>query len=365
MGDRAFNLTYAGGRGAGRDARMSPQQWLAEVKEENDCEENAQEAFQDIYFFKKTVRPIRQHKLYRQEPKAALLEYVKEHVFFLLIPITGDIAVRTFTMMNGNKAEMEGHELIKADLLRKASIDEGIYEGSASEWDNLSLRSRYAREWDKWRYWWNREEVRRMFHCSQPMGWLLHCALKQNDDTLLYQSYTTYMHTHLHEYKEYQKAKIFFIILRLFQNKFYEIFNNTKLHNQFGILTHILDRNYIIPFINNYFNGLLSMFDMKILYDLLLCGMTYHEIKHIDITAFAAKKNTLQENLVNSPVYSVNNELAYRYLLVRNVEADTRRFDFTIWEGNRSLEHIYPKSKVVHMREGQWVRNDDSSVWTV
>ena len=362
MGDRGFNLSYESARGADGETRLSPQQWLEAVNEETDCEENAQEEFQDIYYFKKTIRLIRKHGIYRQEPRASLLEYIKEHVFFLLIPITGDIAVKTFTMMNGSKAEMEGHELIKADLLRKASMDTGECEGGASEWDNLSLRSRYAREWDKWRYWWNREEVRRMFHCSRPMGWLLPCALKQSDDSLLYQSYTVYMDKYLCGKNEHQKAKIFFNTLRLLQNKFYEIFNDTTLHNQFGIITHILDKNYIIIFINNYFSGLPSLKEMKTVYDLLLCGMTYHEIANIDMAAFEEKKNTLQNNLVNNPVYSVNNELAYKYLLIRNVEADRRRFDFTIWDGNRSLEHIYPKSKVVHKQEGQWVRHDAAPV---
>lgn len=68
-------------------------------------------------------------------------------------------------MMNGQKAIMKDAELIKASLLTKASrlSKNGNNEISlAEEWEINSLRSRYAREWDKWLYWWNKKKCQRI-----------------------------------------------------------------------------------------------------------------------------------------------------------------------------------------------------------
>lgn len=70
----------------------------------------------------------------------------------------------------------------------------------------------------------------------------------------------------------------------------------------------------------------------------------------------------MKEILVNNPVYSVNNDLAYKYLLILNVEVDKRKFNFAILDGNRSLEHVYPKSKVVHTQDGQWINYNNEPV---
>lgn len=67
-----------------------------------------------------------------------------------------------------------------------------------------------------------------------------------------------------------------------------------------------------------------------------------------------ACKNKAIEGLSGNFVYGTENELALLQLFRLNIDADTaigRRFDFSIWK-NRSLEHIYPKSKVYH-REGK------------
>ena len=83
------------------------------------------------------------------------LKYVLDNVKFLYIDIPQDKATTVFSMMNGNKAEMKAEELIKAELLRLASLNEapgqsvGEKELYSVEWDNNMLRSRYAREWDK------------------------------------------------------------------------------------------------------------------------------------------------------------------------------------------------------------------------
>ena len=39
--------------------------------------------------------------------------------------------------------------------------------------NTINLRNKYAREWDKWLYWWNKEDVRDFFNINTPMGLLL------------------------------------------------------------------------------------------------------------------------------------------------------------------------------------------------
>lgn len=358
LGDKAFKIEYNSSRGSNTLSESSPQKWLDNVTPNSNVNENEDEEFQDVYYFKKTCRLIKEHDL--MAVKAELCKYLKENVSFLIIPISEDIAVSTFTMMNGNKAEMEDFELIKADLLRRASLGNGGYENAASEWDNVSLRSRYAHEWDKWLYWWNRKDVQLMYNCSNPMGLLLHCVF-HSDKLGLFESYKTYIIENSAGKGDAQKAKLLFAKLIRVQNRFENAFSNPCIYNQFGIITRLIGKEHKISFINDYFNSSEKP-DLKLIYEELLFGMTYLEIRGKDKKKYREKKERMKQDLIVDPIYGNNNELAYRYLLVRNVEADSgleRKFDFGIWE-NRSLEHIFPKSKVVHKDEdGQWVNGSN------
>lgn len=363
FGDRAFTIRYTSSRGGADEINNIPQQWLEEYNMASGVsEEELDDEFQDVYYFKKTLRLIKKNGLYTADAKA-MCKYVRNMVEFLLISINEQIAVRTFTMMNGNKAVMEGHELIKADLLRRASLGTGGYTGNASEWDNISLRSRYAHEWDKWLHWWNQKEVQLMYNCNTPMGWLLHCAFETDAGETLFDTYNEHIDKKQDGKNESQKAKRVFANLRLLQNKFEEAFTDAISYNAFGVITHILNKQDIPNFINEYFSANSALpRNLEIIYNLLLYGMTYKEIKSMDVKAFEEKKTDLKNILANNPVYGENNELAYRYLLIRNVEADKRKFDFSILDGNRSLEHIYPKSKIVHKQDGQWMSHKNELV---
>ena len=133
----------------------------------SDYEENENEEFQDVYFFEKTIR-IFNDKL-KDIDKEVLREYILEHIRFLYIEIPENKAKLVFSMMNGNKAIMLQEELIKSELLRCSSINtEHIKEA-----ENISIRSRFAREWDKWLHWWNDENVRKFFKSEKQLGWLL------------------------------------------------------------------------------------------------------------------------------------------------------------------------------------------------
>ena len=380
LGDeKAFTIRYRSSRGAATDINTTPQQWLEEYDAAPDVSEreDKDDEFQDIYYFKKTSRLITESELYtKAEKRPDVCRYVKNNVEFLLIPINEQIAVRTFTMMNGNKAVMEGHELIKADLLRRASLGTGGYMGNASEWDNITLRNRYAHEWDRWLNWWNRKDVQLMYNCNNPMGWLLYCAFEtEPGKTDLFSTYSEYIDKRQEGKTESQKAKLIFARLRMLQNGFEEAYAETDIYNLLGVVTHMLNKRDISSFINKYFsdNSKLPR-NLKVIYDLLLCGMTYNDILQLfsptnyeeeseALKKLEQKLPDLRDSLVNNPVYGMNNDLAYKYLLIRNVEANSRgKFDFSILDGNRSLEHVYPKSKVVHVQDGQWMDYNNKPV---
>lgn len=368
LGDeKAFTIRYRSSRGAATSVDTTPQQWLEEYDVASGVpeREDKDDEFQDIYYFKKTSRLITESGLYTKAGmRPDVCRYVKNNVEFLLIPVNEQIAVRTFTMMNGNKAVMEGHELIKADLLRRASLGTGGYMGNASEWDNITLRSRYAHEWDRWLHWWNRKAVQLMYNCNNPMGWLLYCAFETVPEKAgLFSSYTKYIDKEQEGKTESQKAKLIFAKLRMLQNRFEEAFADISIHNALGVVTYMLGKKDVPQFINKYFSKSSPRpNDLRNTYDLLLCGMTYNEIDNKDMEAFNKKLPTLKDKLVNKPVYGQNNDLAYKYLLIRNVEIDKRKFNFAILDENRSLEHVYPKSKVVHEQDGQWLNNNNEPV---
>ena len=313
LGDSAFSIRYTSSRGCTDGDNNTPQQWLDNYSAASDVsKENSDDEYQDVYYFKKTVRLIKEHALYADDAKA-VCNYVREHVVFLLIPINEQIAVSTFSMMNGNKVIMEGHELIKADLLRRASLGTGGYTGNASEWDNISLRSRYAHEWDRWSHWWNQKEVQLMYNSRTPMGWLLHCAFETSTGENLFEKYSECIAKDKNVQNESQKAKLMFSKLRSLQNKFEEAFADIKKYNALGIITYMLAKKDIPSFINEYFSAKnrVPYNSPEIIYNLLLCGMTYKEIIEKDAAAFEKKKTNLLDVLVNNPVYGKNNELAY------------------------------------------------------
>lgn len=350
----------------------SPALWLKNFNVESDVEEDRNEPTQDVYFFKKTVRLVKKHFDDKENKvKEKFITYILKHVYFLLIPISKELAVSTFTMMNGNKAIMQDYELIKADLLRRASLGTGGYSSEqASEWDNISLRSRYAHEWDRWLHWWNLKEVQLMFNCDNPMGWLLTTVFEDAKGGL-FEAYKKQI-----EKKDVGKnaaysAKRLFSELRDCQHKFEDVYYLPQKANQFGVIMQLLpdDKNKI-KFIKAYFgysdnseissSGTGWVQNLKQVADLLLIGFTYNEIVERKMSSDKVEK--FRQTLAQNPIYGdgENNELAYNYLLVRNVERDTdlkRKFDFTI-VADHSLEHVYPKSRVLHFQDNEVYRGD-------
>lgn len=361
LGDSAFNIKYESTRGAELEVSESPQKWLDEFSADTNCDENQKEPTQDVFFFKKTVRLIKSHELFNDKHHD-VIEYLYDHIFFLIIPIQEKLAVSTFTMMNGNKANMADYELIKADLLRRASLGTGGYTNKmASEWDNISLRSRYAHEWDRWLHWWNQKEVQQMYNCSNPMGWLLKTVFDvKNESDNLFRAYENYLDSTKNVAKA---AKNLFGQLRECQHRFEIAYTDAVQYNQFGIIMRFIDRpEDKIKFIKNQFASStvpdVEVKDLHTLYNLLLLGFTYTMISKNDLDQDYVGKYL--KSITDGNLYHTGSELAYRYLLVRNVERDSeldRKFDFSIWS-NRSLEHVYPKSKVLHVENNEILGGD-------
>ena len=336
-----------------------------------DFSENTKEDFQDIYFFKKTLRIIKD-KLGQIE-KEVFCNYILDYVKFLYIDIPDDKATKVFSMMNGSKAEMKSEELIKAELLRLAALNDSDFdkkeekEKNAIEWDNNMLRSRYAREWDKWLQWWNRDDVMKLFKCSNVMGYLVSSYLQTRDkDKEL--SFDNFKNKFLHKQKPIEAKKTFDGLRRL-QKRFEDAFNTPKIYNWVGAILRIGSAK---EFIQWYFveDNKPSDEDLYKYYKWSFLGLTHRQIVGNDTDEFDERYDKLYKILESNDLYNENSEEAFRFLLRLNIDEDNkqeegagRKFDFSIWDRNdakgRSLEHIYPKSKVLHKEKRIIKKGDD------
>ena len=140
---------------------------------------------QDIYYFKIAIEQINAKlQVLNETEQIDFCEFLLSKITILYIIIDSDKATKTFTMMNGSKATMLQEELVKAEMLRRVSLPDivekqvstseddnliDIKEIIAKDWETNALRSRYAREWDKWLYWWNSNNVKSFFGTEKPM----------------------------------------------------------------------------------------------------------------------------------------------------------------------------------------------------
>lgn len=375
-----FRLEYA--------IRKQSNDFLSKIKGK-DIKKKEDEEFQDIYFFKKTLRIVRD-RLTADIDREAFLKHVLDRVKFLYIDIPEEKATTVFTMMNGNKAEMQEEELIKAELLRLASLNDSFFarkedkEKYAIEWDNNMLRSRYAREWDKWLQWWNRDEVQKLFKTENVMGLLIETYQRTVDEENKL-SYARFKDKFLKEEKPIV-AKEAFDGLRRMQKRFEDAFNNPIGYNKVGAIIRVI--NDKDKFIDWYFGQeRRSCDELDYYYRRAFLGMTHKEIVDKNEEVFIARFDKMYEQLDSNNLYNENPEAAFRLLLRLNIDEDNlqedgkgRKFDFSIWDRNdsrgRSLEHIYPKSKVLHKDESNGVEVikkgdgidlkediDDSYIW--
>ena len=320
------------------------------------------EEFQDIYFFKKSIFIIEKHL--KNIDKASFLKYVLGKVRFLYIPIPEEKATIIFSMMNGNKAQMLNEELIKSELLRSASLTSE--QSLISEAENTAIRSRLAREWDSWLYWWNDKEHQDYFHIQTQLGWLL--PLVNNSEKI---SFEDFRKKNL-ETATVKSAKLVFKKMRLLQKSIEDAYNNPKTYNAIGAILHFRDtaaRRF--TFLRWYFD-LVTKVDkatldqmLKKYYDWSMIGINHEDIVSDNMEKFYDARDEFRSKLDDDLLYRTSYEVAARWLLRLNIAEDSsqesgkgRKFDFEIWR-ERSLEHIYAKSKVAHIQDGVNLSWDD------
>ena len=322
----------------------------------SDCEDNENELFQDIYFFKKTIR-IFNDKL-KDINKNDLLNYVLEHIKFLYIDIPEDKAKIVFSMMNGNKAIMRQEELIKSELLRCSSINtEQIKEA-----ENIAIRSRFAREWDKWLHWWNDEDVKKFFKCDRQLGWLL--PLVEDTENVTFEQFKE----KCLKSGDVKEAKDIFRKMRLLQKSIEDAYSNPITYNYIGAILCIRrDQSEQYKFLKWYFDLVRKeehkqvQKKLKRYFDWSFINLTHKEIVDNNKEKYKEKRDAFYDVLTKDDIYKGKIDADYNdaasWLLRCNILEDCsqnnqkgRKFNFDIWS-NRSLEHIYPKSKVGHKDE--------------
>lgn len=334
---------------------------------------------QDIEYFIKAIEQIDAKLEEFNNNKTELndfCQFLLSKVTILYIVIDANKATKTFTMMNGSKATMLQEELVKAEMLRRVSLPDivekqvstseddnliDIKEIIAKDWETNALRSRYAREWDKWLYWWNSNNVKSFFGTEKPMGLLLDLYLYNKDIKNKSFDFENFRSLLIEKgINEKQRTKNVFKELRDLQKSFEDIYNVPQIHNylkmSFLCSKDIKDKFEII----NYF--IKQKNDIKKLEDYSkwrLVDATHRQITksnelNDDEDRKEDKAKKALELLSQKFVYGYNNDLALKQLLRLNVEEDNklnngrgRKFDFSIY-GDKSLEHIHPKSKAYH-----------------
>lgn len=316
------------------------------------CDENSNEEFQDIYYFKKTIR------LVLGKASKWDIDKILDNVKFLYITIPEDKATLVFSMMNGSKADMKTEETIKAEMLLLVSPEKGIdgksvKELEAEHWEQNLLRSKYAREWDKWLYWWNQPEVATFYHTEKSvMGLLVKTYLKSkggkiNKEGKYFESFRDIL---LRGDNNEKLAKNVFYDLRHLQKKFEDVFNSisdsNKLHNKIGAILTLLGKEDRDRFVEWYF-ATKEEKNIEEYFKLVFLGLSHTIIVEINSEAIENAKDEMYKSLCSNNLYNEDNSYAFMQLLRRNIEEDSklnRKFDFSIWS-ERSLEHINPKSK--------------------
>lgn len=321
--------------------------------------------FQDVAFFKKTIGTINKWlESFDDKKRKALLDFVLHKIRFLYIDIPKVQARKVFAMMNGSRAQMLNQEVVKAELLRLVSLQDS--EKKEPEWELNMLRSRYAREWDRWLHWWKRPDVQTVFNTSSQMGHLFAAiaCLDKNGNP----SFDKFVEEILGKKRNRQGALEAFDKLRRVQKRFEDVFADPIRHNYVGAVMRIFSESNARKFLEYYFGSDNKGIDLKRYYLCAFIGMNHDKI--VQGTAHDLRDRFLEEyDLLSSPnVYdnNIQKEAAFHLLLRLNIDEDNlqndgkgRRFDFSVWEGGqRSLEHIKAKSTVYHKEDNRYVRGD-------
>lgn len=319
--------------------------------------ENSDEEYQDIFYFKKTIWKILNDEEKHYNTSNWDIEKILDQIKFLYIDIADEKATLVFSMMNGSKADMKTEEIIKAEMLRLVSSDKETannpQEAEALHWEQNLLRSKYAREWDKWLYWWNREDVAEFYHTDKSiMGLLVKTYLKSKGGSVpkegrYFEQFRDKLLRGVNN--EIQSKKVFYD-LRHLQKKFEDVFNESRLYNTIGAILTLHNREDRDRFVQWYFTTE-GQKDLDRYYKLVFLDLSHTDIlKQDNSEEIETAKEQMLKVISSDNLYNENSIYAFMQLLRRNIEEDSklgRKFNFSIWK-ERSLEHIFPKSRVYH-----------------
>lgn len=322
-----------------------------------------EEVYQDIFFFKKTLRHI--HKELNDINKETLEQYILNQIRFLYINIPKEKAIKTFTMMNGSKAIMLPEELIKAEMLRKISLNSGNKnEEFTYKWETNAFRSLYAREWDKWLRWWNKNDVQDFFKVKTPMGLLLeyYYIKLRKDKSFSFDHFKTLL-------SNKKETKLHFKGVRNLQKSFEDIYNNPIIYNLLGVSLKDSGNDkakIILFFIENKHN----IKELSEFTKWRVVGATFDQIRSEDEDLNEKENKAIETlNLLNQKIVynSGGDAFARKYLLYLNVLEDNktnngkgRKFNFRIFD-KQSLEHIHPKSRAFH-KDGEQYKDGNEII---
>lgn len=344
---------------------------------------------QDIHFIYKAATDMESLLPKDQKERKRLLENILDKVFIFQIEVNPDEAPNVFSMMNGNKADMKIEELIKAQYLSGLTkiedvrtlrdttniettlriLETQIVDETAREWKINASRSRLAREWDKWVYWWMRPEVRNLYHTSSSSdmtGWLFPLFCKKNGVSfnsdprveIRNQSFNAFSERFMAS-DQLEKS---YESIRQLQKRFEDVYEDTFTYNLLGFLLDMLNtsaerQDAIQFFVHKHSNEEYLNYTLYRMADL-----THNQAVERINGAIDKDASTKILNFVNffenEEIYDVSNiDWSYRYLFFCNVMAAQERgvkFEFWYHEhgrtiyywGNKSIEHIWPKSKV-------------------
>ncbi len=319
--------------------------------------ENSNEEYQDIFYFKKTIWKILNDEEKQYNTSNWDIEKILDQIKFLYIDIADEKATLVFSMMNGSKVDMKTEEIIKAEMLRLVSSDKETannpQEAEALHWEQNLLRSKYAREWDKWLYWWNREDVAEFYHTGKSiMGLLVTTYLKSKGGSIpkegrYFEQFRDKLLRGVNN--EIQSKKVFYD-LRHLQKKFEDVFNESRLYNTIGAILTLHNREDRDRFVQWYFTTE-GQKDLDRYYKLVFLDLSHTDIlKQDNSEEIETAKEQMLKVISSDNLYNENSIYAFMQLLRRNIEEDSklgRKFNFSIWK-ERSLEHIFPKSRVYH-----------------
>jgi hypothetical protein len=348
--------------------------------------ENPEADKQDQYFIRQAISKMQEILPLPDKEKASFADYVLNKVKLFYIKIPSAQAPRIFSMLNGAKAFMTTDELVKSSFLSTAtkiqtqklstqSLDEtleNLKTQIGEEWQTTALRSRFARQWDRWLYWWNREDVKAFFFCGDnPMGHLLEYFYHQyesseknreaysNEPEKVAQTFKQFSYLFI---KNQEAANKNFEKLRKLQKKFEDIFDNVYTYNYMGLVLNTTSTKARLAeihfFIENFKD--FSVIKRHALVQLMGIKANKSDEKIRDFIEENVKRIS-QKNVYEDDVAK---ELAFKLLFMLNVRASSDKnvkFEFFYKDGpklesyysNRSLEHIWPKSKVYYESEDQ------------